>query len=84
MIQPLCEPFVVADTASFVKKTVFEEVCLTFVATELPRAPWVPLFRRVAKRQFRGDGHVYLIDDGNLRPAPRWTNVIAVVDYANY
>ena len=85
MIQPLCEPFVVADTACFVKqKPVFDEVCLTLVAPEWPRVPWFHLFRRVAERKFRVDGPVYLTEDGNVRQAPRWATVIAVVDCAHY
>ena len=64
-------------------KTIFDEVRLTLVAPEWPRAPWFPSFRRVAERQFRVDGPVYLLADGKLRPAPRWATVIAGVDYAN-
>ena len=45
----------VADTA---RLTVFDEICLTLVAPEWPRAPWFNLFRRVAEQQFRVDGHV--------------------------
>ena len=67
----------VADTANFVK-TVFDEVRLTLVAPEWPRAPWFPLFRRVAERQFRVDGPVYLLDNGKLRPVPRWDIVITL------
>ena len=74
----------VAETASFVKKPVFDEVCLALVAPEMPRAPWFPLFRRVAERQFRVDGPVYFLDDGKLRPAPRWATVFAVVDCDYY
>ena len=65
-------------------KTVFYEVRLTLVAPEWPRSPWFPLFRHVAERLFRVDGPVYLLDDGELRPAPRWATVIAVVDCAHY
>ena len=41
-------------------------------------------FRRLVERQFRVDCHLYLTDDGKLRPAPRWATVIAVVDGARY
>ena len=59
-------------------KTVFDEVRLTLVAPEWPRAPWSHLFRRVAELQLRVDGPVYIREDGNLRTAQRWAAVIAV------
>ena len=65
-------------------KTVFDEVRLTLVAPEWPRAPWFSSFLRVAERQFRVDCHVYLTEVGKLRPAPRWATGIAVVDCAHY
>ena len=61
-----------------------DEVRLMLVVPEWPRAPWFHLFRRVAERQFRVDGPVYLTEDCKLRPVPRWATVIAVVDCANY
>ena len=57
-------------------KTVFDEVRLTLVAPEWPRAPWLHLFRRVAERQFSVDGPACLLEDGKLRPAPRLATVI--------
>ena len=50
----------VADTASFVKKIVADEVRLMLVVPEWPRAPWFKLFRRLVERQFRVDGPLYL------------------------
>ena len=73
----------VAKTASFVKNSL-RRIRLTSVVSEWPRAPWFHLFRRVAERQFRVDGHVYLTEDVKLRPAPRWATVIAIEDCANY
>ena len=73
----------VADTASFVKKpspTNPPDVGSVGVAS----SPWYPLFRSVTERQFRVDGHVYLLEDGKLRTSPRWATVIAVVDCAHY
>ena len=81
--QPLCETSIVNDTTSVVKNRP-RRIRLMSVVSDWPRGPWFPLFRRVAERQFRVDGPVYLPDDGKLRPAPRWATVIAVVEYANF
>ena len=65
-------------------KIVADEVRLMLVVPEWPRFTWFKLFRRLAERQFRVNGPLYLTDDGKLRPAPRWATVIAVVDGAIY
>ena len=73
----------VAETASFVKYRL-RRIHLMSVVSEWPRSPWFHLFRRVAERQFRVDGPVYLLEIGKMRTAPRWASVIAVVDCAHY